>query len=212
MCYYVAMEILYILDLLGTTSFALVGAYAAIRHKYDIIGIIICGFLTAVGGSTIRSLLLVEQPVYFSDSSYLAVVVVGIALAIVFFRYLPKLQSVVLIIDAIGLATFAYIGAQVAVQHGLSTIMVVIMAAITAVGGGLLRDIAMREKPQIFYKDFYATPALLLGLVYVLFPELQTAPVFIYGIIGMTIIVRLSAIRYAVEVWRPWTTGRLSLN
>lgn len=197
-------ELLYILDLLGVAAFATVGAYAALQHKYDIIGIIACALITALGGGTIRALLLQHQPVYFHDSMYLVIVVFGIIFAIVFYRYLPKWQTAVLVVDAIGLATFALIGAQLATSEGLAPAVVILLAVVTAVGGGLLRDIAMRLKPQIFFRDFYATPALILGVLYSMFPELQNNPGFIYGLVIMTFTIRMAALRYSVEMWKPW--------
>jgi uncharacterized membrane protein YeiH len=195
---------IYILDLLGTLTFSFYGAYVGIRRKFDIFGIFVVAFLTAVGGGTIREIILGHLPAYFSDMNYLIAVVLGIIFSILLYKAFSKVNKYALIVDAIGLSTFAFIGASSAHSAGLGAFAIILLATISAVGGGLLRDIAIAETPQIFYKDFYASPAIFLGILYVLCIPFITHSIVVYGIILLALAVRLIAIYFKINLWGPW--------
>ncbi|MBP6884465.1 MAG: trimeric intracellular cation channel family protein [Candidatus Pacebacteria bacterium] len=195
---------IYILDLLGTFTFAFYGTYVGIRRKFDIFGIFVVAFLTAVGGGTIRDVLLKQTPAYFSDMYYLLALVLGIIFSILLFPRFSKINKFALIVDAVGLVTFAFIGASSAYYAGLGAFGIIFLATISAVGGGLLRDIAIAETPQIFYKDFYASPAIFLGILYVLFQNSIGSSLVVYGIILSALILRLIAIYFKIDLWGPW--------
>lgn len=195
---------LYILDLIGTFAFAVYGAYAALKKKLDIFGIFIAAFLTAVGGGTIREFMLGNTPFYFFDNNYVFTILFGTFFAVILFKKFHFVDKYLLIIDAVGLATFAFIGAHKAYSSGLGTFAIIFFATITAVGGGVLRDIALKELPQIFYRDLYATPAAILGIVFSFFTELADKKYFIFGLIGICFLIRLVAILKNLHLWAPY--------
>lgn len=197
-----ALEI-YILDLIGTFTFAFYGAYIGLRRRFDIFGIAVTAFLTAVGGGTLRDLLLNRLPNYFSDWLYWAIIILGIVTAILLFPLFSKINKYALIIDAIGLVTFAFIGASLAQTAGLGNFGIVVLAVLTAVGGGLLRDIAIAETPQIFFRDFYASPAILLGVLFVIFKNTLNNPLVIYSILSIAFAIRVAALYYKIDLWAP---------
>lgn len=195
---------IHLLDLLGTLTFAFYGAYVGLRRKFDIFGIAIVAFLTAVGGGTMRDVLLGKIPAYFSDSSYLIAIALGIIFAILLYPVFSKINKYALIVDAVGLVTFAFIGAEAAHVAGLGGFGIILLATISAVGGGLLRDISIAETPQIFYQDFYASPAIVLGVLYLIFASSITNSSVVYLIISAAFLLRIAAIHFKINLWAPW--------
>lgn len=161
------MELIYLLDLIGTLVFAISGALQANRHNLDFLGFMVLAVSTGVGGGIIRDMMLgATPPAVFQDELYLIVCVVG---GLLVFRAAPpiaKRWNRALVADAIGLGVFAAIGASKGFAFGLGPIGVMFMAALTATGGGVVRDLLVREVPAIIKSGFYATAALLGGLVY----------------------------------------------
>ncbi|WP_457651632.1 trimeric intracellular cation channel family protein [Rhodocaloribacter sp.] len=158
---------LYAVDLLGTFVFAVSGAFQANRHELDFLGFMVLAVATGVGGGMIRDVLLgATPPAVFEDELYLIVCIAGGAL--VFRAALPiaKRWNRVLVADAFGLGVFAAMGAAKAAAFGLGPIGVVMMAATTATGGGVVRDVLVREVPAVIKGGFYATAALLGGAAY----------------------------------------------
>lgn len=194
---------IYILDLLGTFTFAFYGAYVGMRRKFDIFGIFVVAFLTAVGGGTLREIFFNHFPAYFSDMHYLAAIILGIIFSILLYPAFSKINKYALIVDAVGLVTFAFIGASSAYQAGLGAFAIIFLATVSAVGGGLLRDIAIAETPQIFYKDLYASPAIVLGILFVLCESVIQKPFVVYAIILAALALRLGAIYFKINLWRP---------
>lgn len=174
------------------------------QKKFDIFGIFVLAFLTAVGGGTIRELFFNNFPSYFSDMNYLIVIFLGILCSIVFYPAFSKISKYALIVDAIGLVTFAFIGASRAHEAGLGAFAIILLATISAVGGGLLRDITISETPQIFYKDMYATPAIILGILYVSAGNAPHSSLVIWGILIIALAFRLCAIYFKINLWGPW--------
>jgi len=203
------MTEIYVLDLVGTFAFAAYGAHVAIRKGFDIFGIFVAAFLTALGGGTLRELILGNVPFYFYDSNYIFVILVGYVFSIASYRIFHKISKYVLVIDAIGLSTFAFIGAGKAVEAQLGSFGIIFLATITAVGGGLVRDIAIREVPQIFHRDFYASSAIFLGTFYALLRNYMHNHILIYFLILVTFTLRLCAIHFHINIWRPWSRDNI---
>ena len=195
---------IYILDLIGTFAFAVYGAHVAIEKEFDIFGIFVAAFLTALGGGTLREFILRNIPFYFYDNNYIFVCLAGYAFSIAVGKVFNKINKYVLIIDAIGLSTFAFIGANKADQAGLGAFAIIFLATLTAVGGGLLRDIAIREVPQIFHSDFYASPTIFLGISFAILRNYMHSLILIYCLIFLTFALRLCAIYFRFSLWRPW--------
>lgn len=157
--------LLYALDLGGTLVFALSGGFRAAKHELDLLGVLVLAVATGVGGGLIRDVLLGENPpAAFRDEWYLAVCIAG---GIAVFFAAPRIAARwnwVMVADAIGLGLFAAMGAVKAQTYGLGPIGVVMMGGLTATGGGVIRDLLVRELPAVIHKGFYATAALAGGL------------------------------------------------
>jgi len=194
---------IYLLDLLGTFTFAAYGAHIGQRKQFDIFGIFTCAFLTALGGGTIREVILGNTLFYFSDYNYVYVIILGTVFSIFVYAKFERLNRYMLVVDAVGLTTFALIGASKAGEADLGAFAIIFLATITAVGGGLLRDVSIREVPQIFYRDFYASPAIFLGIMYAVFSGYMDNSLSVYALITCTFILRLLAIYFKIDLWGP---------
>jgi len=187
-----------ILDYLGTAAFAITGASKAIEHKADIFGIIVLATVVGVAGGITRDVIFGRFPTAFSDPIYVVItVIVGITMFFLY-SYFKKRMNVWLVFDAIGLGVFSIIGASIAYQIvGLDFLPIMFGGVITAIGGGILRDVFVREIPIVFVKEVYAV-ASLIGIVifYVVLSsgvDMQVASII--GIIAATGI-RLLAMKY----------------
>jgi uncharacterized membrane protein YeiH len=191
--------IVLILDLFGTMAFAVTGAFKAIEHKADIVGIIILATITGVAGGTIRDIILGHFPPHsISDPNY--VIITTITGLVLFFLY-PKMQkhwNLFLKFDALGLGVFTAIGATLAYQlFGMNFLAMAMAGMVTAVGGGILRDMFVNEIPMVFVKELYAS-ASFLGVVvfYILLISESQIEVATIGSIVVTTMLRLVAMKY----------------
>src|ERR671917_1623882 len=155
--------VLLALDLLGTFAFALNGALTAVRAaRLDIVGVVTLGMITALGGGILRDVLLgAVPPATFSDWRYLAVATAGGLVAFAVGRLLERLTLPISLLDAAGLSLFAVTGASKALDFGLGAVQAIILGAVTAVGGGTLRDVLVRRIPAVLHSGLYAIPALI---------------------------------------------------
>ncbi len=190
---------IYILDLFGTMAFAVTGAFKAIENKSDIVGIIILATITGVAGGTIRDIVLGRfPPNSIIDPSYVIITVItGVVL---FFLY-PKLKkhwNVFLKFDAIGLGVFTIIGATFAYNlFGLNFLAMALAGILTAVGGGILRDVFVNQIPIVFVKELYAS-ASFVGVVVFYILLVVEADLYVASISGIAITtgLRLVAMKY----------------
>lgn len=168
-----ARDAVLFLDLLGTFAFALNGALTAARTiRVDIVGILVLGLMTAVGGGMTRDVLIgAIPPAAFTHWYYLVAAAIGSI--IIFFVKAPgtAIMRAILVLDAIGLSLFAVVGAGKAVEFGLNPVPAILVGVITAVGGGTIRDVMIGEVPAILTRDLYAIPALLGASIAVLLPS-----------------------------------------
>jgi uncharacterized membrane protein YeiH len=191
--------LIYVFDLFGTMAFAVTGAFKAIEHKSDIVGIIILSIITGVAGGTIRDIIIGRfPPNSISDPTYVGISVAsGVAL---FFLY-PHLQkhwNVFLKFDAIGLGVFSITGATFAYNvFGLNFLAISFAGILTAVGGGILRDVFVNEIPFIFVKELYVT-ASFVGVIVFYGLLAGGVPLFAASIIGIVVTTgtRLVAMKY----------------
>jgi uncharacterized membrane protein YeiH len=187
-----------ILDYLGTAAFAITGASKAIAHKADIFGILVLATVVGVAGGITRDVIFGRFPTAFSDPIYIGItVVVGIAMFFLY-TYFKKRMNVWLIFDAIGLGVFSIIGASIAYQIvGLDFLPIMFGGIITAIGGGILRDVFVREIPIVFVKEVYAV-ASIVGIVIfytILYYGVEMQVASIVGIVAATGI-RLLAMKF----------------
>lgn len=192
------MTLLYALDLLGTAAFAASGAWAGIRRKMDLFGVLVLGLVTATGGGTLRDILLGDSPPFsLKDETYLYISL-ATALAVFFFhRRLEFLAHPLQYFDAVGLGTFVVIGTTKALEFGLGAIGTVMMGIVTATAGGVVRDVLSNQVPLILRREIYASACaagaiLLVALHHLAVPR----PFAALAAASAVVTVRLMAIRY----------------
>lgn len=196
------MNWLLILDLFGVFVFALSGGFDGAKYRLDILGITVLAIAAGVGGGMMRDMLLgIHPPAAFVDQRYLFACLAGALLAILFSHRVERHFIWVKLADAIGLGVFAAIGAAKAVEYQLGWVGVLMISALTATGGGVIRDLLVREIPMILRTDFYASAALIGGVIYLGTDKagLDTETCLALSI-GSAIIARLLAIRFDVSL------------
>ena len=162
------MNFLTLIDYIGTFAFAISGIRLASAKRFDWFGAYVVGFVTAVGGGTIRDLLLDVTPFWMLQSSYLIVTALALGFVILFGRYVIRLNNTFFIFDAIGLGLFAVVGIEKSITYGYPMWVGLIMGTLTGAAGGVLRDTLINEVPLIFRKEIYALACVFGGLVYYL--------------------------------------------
>lgn len=184
------------LDLFGTFFFAISGSLLAAQRGYDIIGSLLLGSLTGLGGGVTRDLIIGVPPSAFAEPSYLAVPVVAAVLVFFLSSGFERYSRPLLIFDAAGLAVFCTTGTVKALEAGMNPVAGLLLGVTTGVGGGLLRDVVANRDPQLFNsKDLYAVPAFLgaaivTGLWFTMLPDLITVSsaavvVFVFRVLSM---------------------------
>ncbi|WP_300727852.1 trimeric intracellular cation channel family protein [uncultured Rikenella sp.] len=154
------------IEILGTLAFAISGIRLASAKRFDWFGAYVVGFTTAIGGGTVRDLMLSLTPFWMLDPTYLVVTAVALLSVIVFGRYVIRFNNTFFIFDAIGLGLFTVVGIEKTLSAGFPLWVGVIMGTITGAAGGVLRDILINEEPLIFRKEIYALACVFGGLVF----------------------------------------------
>ena len=154
--------LLYLLDLVGVAVFAISGALAAGRRGLDLFGVLVLGTVTAIGGGTIRDLLLDRHPMFWlADPAYIIVIVSSALLTVAYARWRPAPRAALLVADALGLALFSVAGAQIAERTGLPALSGVLLGTVTGIAGGAVRDVLTAEVPLVLRGGrLYATAAI----------------------------------------------------
>lgn len=191
---------LYLLSLLGVAVFAASGALAAGRKGFDLLGVVVISGVTAIGGGTIRDLLLDRHPIFWiADPLQLVAILAAAGLTLLYVRFRKPPWTALLVADALGLALFSISGARIAEERGLPGIIVVLMGAITGSAGGVLRDILSGEVPILLRQsELYATASMAGITVYLLTARADLAPTAA-ALLGMAVV---AAIRFAAIFWR----------
>ncbi|HEX4961611.1 MAG TPA: trimeric intracellular cation channel family protein [Thermoanaerobaculia bacterium] len=192
--------VLYVLSLIGVGVFAASGALAAGRKGFDLIGVVVISGVTAIGGGTLRDVLLDRHPIFWiADPTQLLVILAAAALTLLYVRFRKPPWTALLVADALGLALFTISGAQVAEQRGLPGIIVVVMGTITGSAGGVMRDILSGEVPLLLrHTELYATAAIGGITVYLLAKAGGLDPTAA-ALAGMATV---AALRFAAILWR----------
>jgi uncharacterized membrane protein YeiH len=186
-----------LIDFVGVAVFAISGALAAGRKKLDLLGVVVIATVTAVGGGTLRDVLLARQVFWVAEPGFLYVTIGAALLTVAYTRWLPPPDRALGIADALGLALFSISGARIAEAAGAAAVVVVIMGTLTGVAGGVLRDVLTAEIPIILRRGrLYATAAIVGTTLYLL----------LVGIAGNAVaaaagMVTIAAIRLAAIVW-----------
>ena len=188
---------------MGAAVFAASGALAAGRRRMDVLGVLVIAIVTAVGGGTIRDLLLDRHPVFWiDDSSHLVVSVLAAVVTLAYARFRRPPNHSLAVADALGLALFTISGAQIAEREMMNPIVIVVMGTMTGVAGGVIRDVLSAEVPLIFRKgELYATAAIA-GVILYLLLEAAGIPRQVSALAGMAAIatLRLAAIFWGLHL------------
>lgn len=190
------------IEFLGTFAFAISGIRLASAKKFDLFGAFVVGLVTAIGGGTLRDLLVGVVPFWMDNSFYLWCTLFALLFVIIFHNYLIRLDSTFFAFDSIGLGLFVVVGAEKALHLGFDPWVAVIMGTITGSVGGVLRDVLINEIPLIFRKEIYALACIIGGIIFVVlhnytplnivFIEISTALV--------VILVRYLAVKYHLSL------------
>lgn len=197
----VQLDVILVIYLIAITAEAMSGALAAGRRNMDIFGVVVIAFVTALGGGTIRDMMLGNYPIGWTQHpAYVYLVVSAGLLTTVIARYMQRMKHVFLLLDAMGLIAFSLIGSNVAIKLGYDPLVVVMAGMITGISGGILRDVLCNQVPVVFRRELYASVSMLVCLLYLGLQALEvsigisTALCFAGGL-GL----RLAAIRFG---WR----------
>lgn len=155
-----------ILDFIGTLAFAISGIRLASAKQFDLFGAYVVGVTTAIGGGTMRDLLLSQPPFWMTNSFYLICSAIALLWVIVFRRFLVRQNNTWFLFDSIGLALFTVTGIEKTISAGFPFWTAIIMGTLTGAGGGVFRDVFINEVPLIFRKEIYALACVIGGLVY----------------------------------------------
>lgn len=158
---------LHIIDILGTAAFAVSGAFSAMERKLDVFGVFIIAFATAIGGGTIRDVLVGNFPVnWLQNSLTIQVIFIAAFATIVFGRYLKQFNTALFLFDALGLGLFTIMGLEIGLAKGFGPGVCIALGTISACFGGVLRDVLLNKVPLIFQKEIYALACIIGAAIY----------------------------------------------
>lgn len=198
--------LLFVLDLTGTFAFGLNGALTAVRATHlDVVGVVTLGMMTALGGGVIRDVLIgAIPPATFVDWRYFALAVAGGVIAFLLGQRLDRLETPIVVLDAVGLSVFAVIGAAKAIEYGLGVAPAVLLGVITAVGGGTIRDALVGQVPTVLRTELYAIPAMVatIATVAAISLDVYSLPVALAAA-GVCFVIRMLGVRFNLHAPRP---------
>lgn len=198
-------QLFYLSDLFGVAVFAITGALMAGRKSMDLFGVLVIAIITALGGGTLRDLILDNHPVsWIRNDLYILVASLSAVGTVLWVRLTrPIHESGLLLADAFGLAVFTVIGTEVALQNQVPNSTAVIMGVMTGVAGGVMRDVICNEIPLIFKKEIYATACITGSLTFILLRDLGTPHWLDTGIAMLVVLLtRVAALRWGLALPR----------
>jgi uncharacterized membrane protein YeiH len=191
------LSYVFIIELLGTMAFAVSGAFAAMEKKLDVFGVVVIAFVTAIGGGTIRDVLIGNLPVtWMQDIIAPSVILATAVVAILYRNIFHNLPKTLLLFDSLGLGLFTITGIQKGLDAGIHPAICVALGTITGCFGGVIRDLLLREIPVLFHKEFYASACIVGGVVYFLLLYVVSAPVAQTAAIVIVCALRLLAAKF----------------
>ncbi|WP_299112719.1 trimeric intracellular cation channel family protein [uncultured Winogradskyella sp.] len=190
------------IDILGTIAFAISGVLVAMNKRMDPFGVLIIAFVTAVGGGTLRDIMVGVEPVSWMQNMTFVYVIIGSAVfAVVFRDYLKHLRRSLFLFDTIGIGLYTVVGIETGLVAGLHPIICIALGTMTACFGGVIRDILCNEIPVIFRKEVYATACILGGLTYFLLRHFLEDQNYLFVIAGLVVItIRLIAVKFKISL------------
>ncbi|SDS61511.1 Uncharacterized membrane protein YeiH [Formosa sp. Hel1_31_208] len=191
-----------VVDILGTIAFAISGVLVALDKRMDAFGVLIIAFVTAVGGGSLRDMMVGIHPVsWMTNMTYVYVIIASVVFAVLLKNKINYLRKSLFLFDTIGIGLYTVVGIETGIVSGLHPIICIALGTMTACFGGVLRDILCNEIPIIFRKEIYATPCILGGFSYFLMREFVADTNFIFVIAGLIVIItRLLAVRLKISL------------
>ena len=195
------IDFIEIIDYIGTFAFAISGIRLASAKRFDWFGAYVVGLAAAIGGGTIRDLLLGVTPFWMKAPSYLIVTAFALVFVIVLRKYVIRLNNTFFIFDAIGLGLFTVVGIEKTLGCDFPFWVAVIMGTMTGAAGGVLRDVFINEEPLIFRKDIYALACVVGGTVYYICLQLGLPSTLIHLVAALSVIAaRLLAVKFHISL------------
>lgn len=190
-----------VIEFLGTFAFAISGIRHAAEKTFDWFGGYVCGIAVAIGGGTIRDVMLGTTPFWMTSPFYMLCTALALVVVVVFSRWIERLQNAWFVFDTLGLALFTIAGIQKSIAFGQPYWVAIIMGCITGAAGGVIRDIMLVREPVIFHKEIYAMASVMGGLAYWLTIQLDNS-VELSAIISfaVTCVIRFLAVRYHLSL------------
>jgi len=191
-----------IIDILGTIAFAISGVLVALNKRMDPFGVLIIAFVTAVGGGTLRDVMIGIEPVsWMKNMTYVYVIIATTAFAVLLRNKINYLRTSLFLFDTIGIGLYTVVGIETGLNAGLHPLICIALGTMTACFGGVIRDILCNEIPVIFRKEVYATACILGGLTYFLLRKFMedTNLIFVIAIV-VVIVIRLVAVKFKVSL------------
>lgn len=192
----------YTFDILGTIAFAISGVLIAMQKKMDFFGILIIAFVTAVGGGTLRDLLIGETPVsWMKDMNYTYAIIISTIFAIVFRKKINYLRTSLFLFDTVGIGLYTLVGIEKGIEANLHPLICIALGTISACFGGVIRDILCNEIPVIFRKEIYATACISGGFAFFVLDLLPINSTYVFLISGLIVItIRLLAVKFKISL------------
>lgn len=190
------------IEIIGTFALAISGSLTAINKKFDGFGILIIAFVTAIGGGTIRDILLPDRDVFWLHYPVLIyAIILGTVIAVLFKSQQKHIYKPLLLFDAVGLGFFTILGVEIGISQGLDAVYCIIIGTITGTFGGVIRDVLVHKIPVIFRKEVYATISITGGLIFYVLRFTELPLIWIKSIpIAFIIIARLLAVRFELSL------------
>ena len=191
-----------IIDILGTIAFAISGVLVAMNKRMDPFGVLIIAFVTAVGGGTLRDIMVGVEPVsWMQNMTFVYVIIATTLFAVVFRNLLKHLRRSLFLFDTIGIGLYTVVGIETGLVAGLHPIICIALGTMTACFGGVIRDILCNEIPVIFRKEVYATACIFGGFTYFLLLQFLEDRNYLFIIAGLVvIIIRILAVRFKISL------------
>jgi uncharacterized membrane protein YeiH len=203
------LDILKIINVLGTFAFAISGASMAMNKKLDAFGVLVIAFVTSIGGGTLRDLLIGNLPVGWLNSDFILLLTFFTSLLTLFFYpYLKKMTTTLFLFDALGIGLFTIAGVEIAEAKGFNIPICITLGTITACFGGVIRDVLLNHVPLIFRKELYATTCIVGASVYFLLKSWGIhSEITTFICIGIIVLLRIWAVKYKIYLPAIATTG-----
>lgn len=196
------MELIYVLDILGTFAFALSGALVASDKKFDLFGVLIIAFVTAVGGGMLRDVLINAHPInWIGDLNYIITIFIAVIFTFLFKSKIAHLSKTLFLFDTLGLGVFTLLGLQKGLLFNLHPFVALIMGMISAVFGGVLRDVLTAQVPLIFQKEIYASACLAGGITYLLLHNFDVQENINFSLSAAVIVfIRVISVKFHLQL------------